>query len=199
MRKITPVIGLLAAAALLSGCGSAPAESTDSAAETQPGATQETPAEKSSPKGGFSADRVTSCDQVEELVAPYIEGLVAQPANMVDEWGTTCGWETKEGELNPENIRMVQVVIVPVEAGTELPDTSFIANVDGGEVIEDPWVEQNGGVAYSLTLGTAVAGAISTVVWLPGVEVTVAGGSWSNIPALDGQAAVKLAQDLLTQ
>ena len=53
------------------------------------------------------------------------------------------------------------------------------------------------GVAFSLSLGTAVAGAIATTVWVPGVEATVGGGQWAGVPALDGDAAVDVVRSLI--
>ncbi|GAA2824613.1 hypothetical protein GCM10010471_02500 [Leucobacter komagatae] len=196
MRRIIQATGVTLTLLLVAGCaGAGPATSTTpktGGTDAPTGSTSQLPTDTP-----FSLDGITSCAQVEAVVTPYITGLVPNEANTVDEWGVSCSWETAEGELNPDNIRAVSVQLAPVEAGSETPDTSLIADMDGGEVLEHGWVTSNGGVAFSLSLGTAVAGAIATTVWVPGVEATVGGGQWAGAPALDGEAAVEVVRSLI--
>lgn len=146
----------------------------------------------------FSLDSISSCAQVEQAVAAYIEGLVPDEGNVVDEWGVTCQWESPEEGTDLADIRSVSVLLEPVEADAEAPDPSMVAEADGGSVIESDWVAGHGGVAFSLTLGTAVAGSTATTVWVPGVEAQVGGAQWGDYPALDGPAAVAVVQSLLS-
>lgn len=196
MRRIIQATGTALALLLVTGCAGAGPESNTApevgGTDASSGSTSLPPADSL-----FSLDGVTSCAQVEAAVTPYIAGLVPNEANTVDEWGVSCSWETAEGELNPDNIRAVSVQLAPVEAEAEKPDTSLIEKMDGGKVLENSWVASNGGVAFSLSLGTAVAGAIATTVWVPGVEATVGGGQWAGVPALDGDAAVDVVRSLI--
>lgn len=147
--------------------------------------------------GASALASITSCDQVADAVAPYIEGLVPSESNVVDEWGVSCSWETAEDETDLANNRSVEVGIVATEANAEKPDASGVAAMEGGALIEDDWVSERDGIAFSLTLGTAVAAAISTTVWVPGAEARITGGQWADFPALDGPAAVQVMKTLL--
>ncbi len=196
MRRPIQLSVTAAALVLLTGCGAA------AGAGGTPGTDFGTPAgpgPSEPPEPQFSFEHVSSCSQVEAAVQPYIEGLVPNEANVVDEWGVSCSWETADGELDPANIRSVSVQLAPVERDAEAPDPSLVAQTEGGVVIDDTWVTSTGGVAFSLTLGTAVAGATATTVWVPGVEATIGGGTWDGYPALDGPAAVEVVRGLITQ
>lgn len=195
MRTLATLAGVILILATVSGCAGteAPDPSVSSGAATP----DTTPADApGSPR--FTLDGITSCDQVEQAVALYIEGLVPAESNVVDEWGASCLWETPESQTDLSQIRAVEVQLAPVEADAEAPDPSMVAQTEGGSVIENDWVAANDGVAFSLTLGTAVAGATSTTVWVPGVEAVIAGGQWADAPALDGPAAVDVVQSLLS-
>lgn len=146
---------------------------------------------------GSVLDRVSSCDQVESVVAPYVSALVLSERSTVDEWGVSCDWEMAEGETDMANNRSVSVAIVDNEEGDEAPDTSLVAKQEGYAAVDDPWVADQGGVAYSYSLGTAVAGVIVTTIWLPHAEINITGGTWGDYPALDGPAAVGVAKKLL--
>lgn len=196
MRRPVPLSVTAAALMLLTGCGAAAgAGGTPTADATSPA--DPSPSDSAHPQ--FSIAQVSSCAEVEAAVQPYIEGLVPNEANVVDEWGVSCSWETADGELDPANIRAVSVQLAPVEPDAEAPDPSLVAQSDGGTVIDSDWVSAHGGVAFSLTLGTAVAGATATTVWVPGVEATVGGGTWDGYPALDGPAAVDLVRGLISE
>lgn len=147
--------------------------------------------------GASALASITSCDQVADAVAPFIENLVPMEDNAVDEWGVTCSWEAAEDETDFANNRSVEVGIAPNESGTPMPDPSLVTAMDGGALIEDAWVSDNDGVAFSLTMGTAVAGVTATTVWFPGFQANITGGTWGDYPALDGPAAVQIVKTLL--
>lgn len=139
---------------------------------------------------------LTDCSRVETAVSPFIDGLVPDEQNTVDEWGVSCRWDMAENETNWENNRSVSVGISPEP--NEKPDVAQLAEfAEGIAQIEDSWVAEQGGVAYTMGTTTSVAAAIVTTVWLPYAEVTIAGGKWGDYPALDGAAAVQIAQQLL--
>lgn len=178
---------------LLTGCaGAAPQSPPDAFDEDG----LPVPAEEATIEGS-PLEAITSCDQVEAAVAPYIDGLVPDPGNTVDEWGVSCTWEMAEDETDFANNRSVKVGIGAVAEGTPKPDASGIADMEGGSVLEDAWVSERDGVAFSLTMGTAVAGVTVTTVWLPGAEAMITGGTWGDLPALDGPAAIEVVKTLL--
>lgn len=149
--------------------------------------------------GQFSIDHITSCDQVAGVVAPYIEGLAPLDSNVVDEWGISCSWEAAEDETDFANNRSVEVGMTALEPGEIKPDPEFVLKMDGSALVEDSWIESSGGIAYSLGMTTAVAGVISTTVWLPGVQAQITGGQWDGMPTLDGSASVEVVKSLVKQ
>lgn len=192
MRNALATIALSASLLLLAGCAS-----QDAGQGADPAPAPSADGQETKTESGFGFDHITSCDDVESVVASYIAELVPSEGNTVDEWGVSCTWEPAEGNLDPANIRTVSVQLAPVEAGAEAPDPRLIAQMDGGEVLENSWVDSNQGVAYALNLGTAVAGTTVTTVWLPGVEATIGGGQWDGFPALDSAAAVDVVKSLV--
>lgn len=189
----------LVAVLLLAGCAPAdPAQDPLSNPDDQ----SVTPLDSDAlPEPDFAASpalaAITSCDQVEALVASYIEGLVPLDTNTVDEWGVMCDWGTSEDETDFANNRSISVQLAPVEKGTEKPDATMLADMDGFTMIDDAWVAQRDGVAYTYSMAVDVAGATVTTVWFPSVEANVAGGKWGDYPDLDGAAALDIIKKLL--
>lgn len=197
MKKTSAAVVVACMTVLLASCSNAEEGTPAPASE---GAASESPQQSSAPEAnaqGFSLSHIQSCDPVEKLMAPYISGLVADPDNTVDEWGVSCRWTMAEGETNLENAREVEIVMQPAEADAEKPMTEALAGVDGFALVEDPWLEANGGVAYSIEIGAGNASAIGSTVWVPGVEAVVGGGKWGDMPALDGAVAVNIVRELL--
>lgn len=193
-----PHIALIIAASalVLSGCSAAAPTAPDDAV-TDPNASDTTTDDTATGGGVFSIDHITSCDQVEAVVAPYIEGLAPMASNGVDEWSVYCGWETAEGETDWANVRSVDITLTPLGTDESAPDTSWVETMDGAEVLTDAWLDTHGGVATSVTIGTAVTGVASTTVWVPGVEVMISGGTWADYPDLDGPASIEIAKALV--
>lgn len=180
---------------LLAGCSNSPAPSLPRSDPS--GSSQSSSDPQDSPDAGAPLDSISSCDQVASAVAPYIDALVLAETSAVDEWGVNCLWETADGETDLANIRSVSVLLVENDAGATQPDLSLLLAMDGALEIDDAWVGQQGGLAYSFTLDNDVAAAVTTTVWLPEVEATVGGGRWGDYPALDGPAAVAVVKSLL--
>lgn len=197
MRTALTLLATASTLLLIAGCSGNPTVTDDTEPRDQASETVTDEAVNDTPTDGASIAHITSCDQVEAVVSPYIEGLVPADDNGVDEWGVHCLWETAEGETDLANIRVVSVSLTPVEPGSEKPDTSMIENAEGGSVVEAEWITQHDGIAFSLDLGSAVAGATTTTVWVPTVEAIIGGGSWANMPALDGPAAAEVVRQLL--
>ncbi|CAM2809864.1 Lipoprotein [Prescottella defluvii] len=179
-------------AAAVSACGSDDADM--SAPEP---AVSETAASGDGASGASGSDvmaRFTSCDDVAPAVAQYNEGLQESASNMVSEYGVICGWETPDGATDLGQIRTVEVVVEPwsgeVSAAGDL-------GAGGLVVVPDAGLEQAGGIAYTLNLSTSVAGVIVTTVETPDAKVTISGGKWDDVPALDGPAAVSVAKQLI--
>lgn len=202
LRAVAP---LALFAAVLSGCASSdPAVSSDLdevadvAQDAQESADTGDAVEDSSSSGIFAAyESITSCDAVAAVVAPYIEGLEFNEEDSgVGQYGTACFWVPPEDNTDWDLVREIDVVIEDAEGSAE-PDLSLFLEMEGTVVHDDPWVEANGGVAYSLTLGTSVGGASVHTIWLPEVEVSIGGGQWGDYPALDGPAAIQIAKELL--
>lgn len=188
---------------LLVGCASqAPVvdSETQQSANAEPGSDMGSDtSDATASEDQFSIDHITSCDQVETVVAPYIAGLVAQEGNVVDEWGVSCSWDMAEGETNVENGRSVQVGMAPVEPGTPKPDPSMALEMDGASLVEDSWLSEHGGIGYSLQTAIAVAGASTTTIWVPGVEANITASAVGDLPAIDGPAGLQIVQSLLSQ
>ena len=179
---------------LLTGCASAVPTAKDTAADAVVDAPSDEDQSNDAPDDAVA--RIGSCDTVEAVVAPYIQNLVAMESNVVDEWGVSCQWEMAEGETDWANNRSVSVGISPEPL--EKPDLALLTDAsDAITAVDDAWVAQQDGVAYTMTMETAVATAIVTTVWLPYAEITVTGGKWGDHPALDGPAAVQVAKALL--
>ena len=132
-------------------------------------------------------------------MAPYIEGLVQMENNSVNEYGAACTWTMPEGNTDWTNAREVSLGIKPVHDGEPKPDVEALQQfLPGTTEIANDWVASRDGVAYETRLGTDTIGAIGSVVWTPEYEVTVGGGAWEGFQSLDGEAAVQVAQQLLS-
>lgn len=201
MRKQLSAILLVSTSLLLLGCGAAAPEEIPpaSGAENADGTTDANEPEAPTDAGAaLSIDGIGSCDDLEAHVTEYIEGLVPAQGNTVDEWGVNCMWTMADDETDWANAREVSVSIVPLEEGMPAPDLSMFATMEGAEILEDPWLGENDGIAYSLRISTGTVGATSTFVWTPSFEVTVGGGNWEGYPSLDGTAALELAKRVLS-
>lgn len=182
---------------LLTGCAAAEPTPDDAAPDDTAAVDQNNPDDTGdTPSNGDAIAHITSCAAVASAVQPYIQGLVEQDGNVVDEWGVSCGWTTAEGETDWANVREVGVGISPEP--TDKPDAVALAELDPNITpLDDAWVAAEGGVAFTMSMGTAVAGATATTIWLPYAEVKISGGTWGDFPALDGAAAVQVAKQLL--
>ncbi|MHA3683648.1 hypothetical protein ACXR2W_05280 [Leucobacter sp. HY1908] len=203
MQKKSVGIALALSGLLLAGCASqAPAKAPAPEPDTNPSASAETdakPTESTPSEGQFSIEHITSCDQIEAVVAPFIEGLVPLDDNVVDEWGVSCGWDMAEDETNVANGRSVSVGMATVEQGTPKPDPSMVLEMEGASLVEDPWLADNGGIGYSLQTAVAIAGASTTTIWVPGVETSITASAVGDMSTIDGPAGLKIVQALLAK
>lgn len=193
MKKRLVAASAIAALLLLAGCAADPAPNPPS--ENIDPAPAEEP-KSDAPAASSPLASITSCDQVESVVAPYIEGLVPLADNVVDEWGVSCGWDMAENETDVANARTVTVSIVPVEEGTPAPDNAGVAAMEGGAIVEDAWVAAHDGVAATYSVAVAVAGAVVTEIWFPRFEISISGGVFDNYPSLDAPASLEIAKRL---
>lgn len=184
---------VIAVPLFIAGCTAAPDEGAKGEASESGGSGPSTP----DASGSFSLSAISSCDTVEAVVEPFIEGLVPSDLNEVTPEGAYCSWESPE-DAAIENIRNVIVDIEPVHEGDGRPDAVALTEMLGGEILEDAWVSGNDGVAYTSQADTAIA-AITTTVWFPDIEVTVGGGAWGTTAPLDGPAALSVARTLLSR
>jgi len=141
-------------------------------------------------------DAISSCEEVGDAVEPYITDLVLSPMSSVDENGVVCKWRSGPEARDLETKRSVDVLLV-VAGDVDAPDASEMANLDGITVIEDDWLAARDGIAYAFILGNEDGGVITTTVWVPGVVATISGSQWSDLPSLDGRAAVDVVEHLL--
>ena len=199
LKSIVIIAGILTLVTGCAGGAAAPGAGTDGTAGTastapEPGGNA---GDANAEGTRFSIDHLTSCEQVAPMVATYIDGLAAYD-DEVNEWGVYCRWDMAEGETDFANNRSVSVTLTPLGADEVQPDTSVVVRT-GGEVIDDAWLAARGGVAYSTGVMTSVAGAVSTTVWLPGVEAMIGGGRWAEMPSLDGPAAIEAVKGLVRE
>lgn len=145
----------------------------------------------------FDFDLISSCDEAEGVMAPYIQGLTQMEGNVVDEYGASCTWTMPEGNTDWANTREVSLGIVSVSEGDLVPDIAALEALDGFEGISNEWLTAKQGVAYTASMSTGVVGGIVTTVWTPEYEVTVGGGHWEGTASLDGAAGLEVAQGLL--
>lgn len=202
-RVPTALTTVLLAAALVgcSGGGEQTATPEPAVSATEPAAAE--PAADEAPaaddaSAGEPLAHLSGCEDVEALVAPFVEGIELTPDSTVDEWGVSCSWETPQDATELAEIRSVSVSAVTQEPGAVAPDVAAMRELmEEMTELEDPWLTERGGVAYSMTMDTAVAAVVVTTVWLPEVEVTVSGGQWAQHPALDGRASLEVTKQLL--
>lgn len=143
----------------------------------------------------FSFSSIKSCEQLEPFLAPWADGLTAYDWNTISTQEIHCGWDNSADNVTPEDARTVEVNLV---RQPELPDYSLLEKMNGYEGIEDDWVSENGGKAFTITIDIGISAAIGTTIWVPGVEITVSGGRWANLPELDGPAGIGVAKNILT-
>ncbi|MFD6897841.1 hypothetical protein ACFWB0_25310 [Rhodococcus sp. NPDC060086] len=195
-HRLAALPALLACALILGACSSDDASSSsdsDSASQT---------ADASFSDGDVSVEtldadllaKFTSCDDVAPAVEQYIEGLDADPNNGSSDYGVYCTWTTPEAATSLDDIRTVEVMI---ETGNGAVSDPAVLGTAGLDVLSDSAVEAEGGVAYTMNMGTDVAGITVTTVEFPDVRVSVTGGQWAEFPSLDGPAAVGVATELL--
>lgn len=145
----------------------------------------------------FDFDLISSCDDVEGVMAPYIEGLTQMVGNVVDEYGASCTWTMPEGNTDWENTREVSLEIVSVDEADPVPDIAALEELDGIEGIGNEWLTAKKGVAYTAGMSTGVVGAIVTTVWTPEYQISVGGGHWEGTASLDGAAGLEVAKGIL--
>ncbi|MFE4499227.1 hypothetical protein ACFRFQ_05155 [Rhodococcus sp. NPDC056743] len=193
--RFVPVVLLLAAA--LNACSS---DDVDTAAN-KPGANEIVADEIADADKGAPSTSATdvlagfsSCDDVSPAVAQYIVGLQEAPSNAVDEYGVLCNWETPDGATDLSQVRGVEVLIEPgIGQVPEMRDLE----AGGLVILPDAVIEDSGGVAYTFPVATSVVGVVVTTIETPDVKVTITGGQWDDMPALDGPAAVSAAKQLM--
>ncbi|MGL3149327.1 hypothetical protein ACSS7Z_03090 [Microbacterium sp. A82] len=146
----------------------------------------------------LSIDHISSCDDLESTMAPYIDGLTQMEGNSVNEWGVSCTWTMPEDNTDWANAREVSLGVTPVYDASTRPDIPGLQQVfpETAE-ITDKWIAELGGVAYVVEMGTGTVAALQSVVWTPDFEVAVGGGRWEGMPALDGNAALEVARAVL--
>lgn len=191
MRKFSLIVATSALGLLLVGC-SAPALSEDT--PDAPSVSEQPSANTNDSNGEFSFAHITSCEDVKPFVATWTEGFVPYEWNNVSEDVIQCGWNTPAEEITPENARSIEVNFTKV---SERPDYSVLESMDSYQAISDDWVSKHDGQAYTMTVDIGLSAVIGTTVWVPGVEVTVSGGRWANLPELDGTAALEVAKQVL--
>lgn len=189
MRKLPLVIAASAFGLLLSGCAGAQEDTLET-----PVATEHPPVTNDSSSDEISLSKITSCDDIKPFVETWTEGFEPYEWNNVSEDVIQCGWNTPPEEVTPDNARSVEVNLTRLG---ERPDYSPLAGMSGYEAISDDWVAANDGQAYTMTVDIGLSAVIATTVWVPGVEVTVSGGRWANLPELDGAAALGVAKQIL--
>lgn len=191
---MVPAFGLAISALLLAGC-SENAEPTATAGDSTPGGSTQQQ-QVASESGKFGIGHITACDQVEPFVAQWLGGLVPSDISFIDESTVHCAWASPPGEANLNEARTIEVELV---ASPERPDYSLLTGMKGYEGISDSWVDAQGGQAFALTIDIGLSVAIGTTVWVPGVEATVSGGKWANVPPLDAAAGLEVAKAILAQ
>lgn len=190
---MAPTFALTVAALLLAGC-SENAEPIATAGGPTPGGSPQK--QVASESGTFSIRDVTTCDQVEPFVAQWLGGLVPSDISFIDESTVHCAWTSPPGEADLNEARTIEIELV---ASPERPDYSLLTGMKGYEGISDSWVDTRGGQAFALTIDIGLSVAIGTTVWVPGVEATVSGGKWANVPPLDAAAGLEVAKAILQQ
>ena len=190
MRKHVTLLALVGTAFMLTGCSGAPspAEQADAPAAQEPAAPQPVPGDD------FSFAHITSCDQLEPMLNTWVDGLVPYETNTAEPATVHCGWSSPPDEVDLDSVRSVEVTL---NETSERPDYSMLESMDGFERISDPWVTEHDGEAFSLTVDIGLSAVIGTTIWVPGVEVSVAGGRWADLPELDGAAGAKVAKQIL--
>ncbi len=128
--------------------------------------------------------KFSSCDDVAPAVDQYIEGLDADPNNGSSDYGVYCTWSTPDSAASLDDIRTVEVMI---ETGNGAVSDTSVLGTAGLEVLSDSAVESKGGVAYTMNMGTDVAGITVTTVEFPDVRVSITGGSGPTSPAWTGR------------
>lgn len=191
MGKLSAVIAAGAVGLLLSSCASSPAPSeTDSSAQSSEQPSTDTQGSHE----GFSFSHITSCDDIEPFVGTWIDGLEQYEWNTASDTEVVCGWSNPPETVTPETARSVEVKLSQI---SERPDFSPLESMQGFEWVSDEWVTKNDGEAFTMTVDIDISAVIGTTIWVPGVEVTVSGGRWANLPELDGAASLKIAKEIL--
>jgi len=189
MRKFLLILGTGVLALAFSGCTS----SADTSEEPLD-SSEYTNSDGRGSDGEFSFSNIKSCDEMEPFLNVWIDGLTPYDWNTVSSTEIHCGWDTSAGNVAPDEARSIEVNLVQQ---SELPDYSLLEKMKGYERLDDAWVAENGGVAFAMTIDIGISAAIGTTIWVPGVEVTVSGGRWANLPELDGPAGLEIAKNIL--
>lgn len=190
MRRLPFVIAAIAIALPLTAC--APSATPEEVEVAPPTEEEQSGAESSS--DGLSFAHIASCDDVKPFVATWTEGFVPYEWNSVSDSAIQCGWNSPPEETNLDNIRSVEVNLTQLD---ERPDYSPLEGLGGFASISDDWVDAQEGLAYAMTVDIGLSAVIGTTVWVPGVEATVSGGRWANLPELGAPAALEVVKALL--
>ncbi len=193
-RNIATGVCFAVLALTLTGCAGAPTPDDPAAVEGAPADDTVAP-DAELPDEDPPLDLVADCAQIEPYIATYIDGLVPDADNDAGEWGASCGWGPAE-DAGFEDIRTVDVQITSTH-GEEATPLEGLATMEGFAEHDRPALRRVGGVAYSLTAGSAAVGGVVATVWTPVAEVAIVGGQWGEYPALTGEAATDAAIALL--
>ena len=197
MRKLSFLATVSVASLLLVGCSGAGPNSADSAPADTSDAAQQAKQPATGPaagRGEFSFAHLNSCDDVQKYVDTWTATLQPYDWNSASETDISCGWDTPPEEVTPENARSIEVRLMQ---SSERPDLSMLEDMPGFAWIEDDWLAEHDGLAFSMTVDIGLSAVIGTTVWVPGAEVTVSGGRWADLPELDGPAGLQVAKQLL--
>lgn len=193
MKKMKTTVTLAAAALFLAGCAGEPAPDTTTPEVAADDSTQQEPAAK---PGEWSFAHVTSCDQLESFVEPWLGGLELSEISEVAKERVHCSWAPPEGEVDPSNPRSVEIELVSMP---ERPDYSALSQMKGYAELSDAWVDENDGEAFTLTIDIGLAASIGTTIWANGVEATVSGAVGEGLPPIDGPTGIEIVKEMLAK
>lgn len=192
MRKSLLLLAAGVASFTLIGCAAAPQPADPPNAAEEP-ANPSTPDPKAASEG-FSFSHIKSCADVEPFLTAWIADLEPYDWNSASDAEVVCGWSNPPEEVTPETARSVEVKLSQV---SERPDFSMLESMQGFAWVDDAWVSENDGAAFTMTVDLDISAVIGSTIWVPGVEVTVSGGRWANLPELDGAASLEIAKQIL--
>lgn len=135
-----------------------------------------------------------SCEEIETIVAPYIQGLVLdEDIAYIDDEQISCQWHHDDGAVT--SFDQIQIFGLDIEVGDDEVLTMEEVEAVGMEEIyfTDPRLEELGGIGVWLDGDNAVLGAGSGSVLLPGLEISLTDGRVGAQNLMDREAMVELA------